>query len=226
VLFDSATIAPPLLTTPNWQYFQLPAELERDTDTDEVVNFGDVGPGWHTWKAIIGETQVTYEIDLYRDGVRNISTTPGDGTPGVPDGTMTFNIGPQDSGFNNLRIGGPSGVASSGGGVVFDNISLKLVDIIAPPEINADFNGNEIVDAADFAVWRENLGTGTLQSQGDADGDGDVDNDDYGHWKATFGSMPGGGSVAGAGGVAVPEPTSLVLLLGGALAALGCARRR
>ncbi len=60
---------------------------------------------------------------------------------------------------------------------------------------NADFNGNTVVDAADYTVWRDNLGlaSGATQSQGDANNDGAVNAADYDAWKAGFGTMPSGG---------------------------------
>jgi hypothetical protein len=63
---------------------------------------------------------------------------------------------------------------------------------IAPE--NADFNGNTVVDAADYVVWRKFGGTtvpaGTL---GDANGDTDVDEDDYLVFTEQFGQTSGGG---------------------------------
>jgi len=61
---------------------------------------------------------------------------------------------------------------------------------------NADFNGNTIVDAADYTVWRNNLGLAgsATQPMGDANGDMNVDQADYDAWKASFGTTPSGGS--------------------------------
>jgi hypothetical protein len=65
---------------------------------------------------------------------------------------------------------------------------------IAPPVANADFNGDSMVDSADYVVWRKFMGTtvsaGTL---GDADGDTDVDESDYGIYVNHFGESTGGG---------------------------------
>jgi uncharacterized repeat protein (TIGR01451 family) len=65
---------------------------------------------------------------------------------------------------------------------------------IAPVE-NADFNGDTVVDTADYVVWRKFTGTtvpaGTL---GDADGDTDVDDGDYAIFVNHFGESTGGGS--------------------------------
>ena len=55
---------------------------------------------------------------------------------------------------------------------------------------NADFNGDGVVDGADFLEWQLNFGTGILQSEGNAGNDGDVDLFDLEVWKAQFGSPP------------------------------------
>jgi hypothetical protein len=85
-----------------------------------------------------------------------------------------------------------------------------------------DFNGNGMVDAADYVIWRSHLGlmgTATL-AQGDADGDHNVTNADYSIWKANFGAHSGAGADS-IGGSAVPEPPSAVLLLIAAIAISG-----
>jgi hypothetical protein len=212
-------VSPPLLVNPDWQYPKLPAELDRPTDSDMLTNIGDIGAAWTRYTATIRQNTITIDIDLFRDGVRNISKTPGDGTPGV-DGTVTWNMTPDSIGFSNLRIGSPSGVSSTTG-VVFDNVLLKLVDVVAPPANSADFNGNHVVDAADYVLWRNfsgTIGTGT-SSTGDANGDHNVDATDYGIWKATFGSSVGSGSAA-----TVPEP-SISALAVAAIAAMALRRR-
>jgi autotransporter-associated beta strand protein len=72
-----------------------------------------------------------------------------------------------------------------------------------------DFNGNGVVDAADYTVWRNGLGSIYTQA-------------DYNVWKTHFGETAGSGSGA-SGNAAVPEPASALLLMG-MLAILG--RRR
>ena len=53
-----------------------------------------------------------------------------------------------------------------------------------------DYNRNGAVDAADYTVWRNTLGTSGLTPYSGADGDGDgtVTGTDYGVWKSHFGS--------------------------------------
>jgi hypothetical protein len=227
-LFQS--FSDPLLVQADWQYFQLPMELDRTTDTDEIVGIADIGPGWHRYTATITPDSVTYTIDLFRDGVRNNmrdndGVVEGVGTPGV-DATMTFPMTLTDAGFDSLRIGGPSGLSSAGAGATgFDNIMLSLIDVGAPGG-SADFNGNGTIDAADYVVWRNNSGVmgGATQSTGDANGDGNVNSADYEAWRATFGSaVPNVGGLGAA--TAVPEPAAILLVA--PVMAMQCwARRR
>ena len=84
--------------------------------------------------------------------------------------------------------------------------------------IGGDYNGNGIVDAADYSVWRDHLGQAfQLQNEG-PDTPGEVTAEDYDFWKANFGlGSPGsasGGTIGGPGSLPVPEPGALVLLLG------------
>jgi hypothetical protein len=64
-------------------------------------------------------------------------------------------------------------------------------DESAPP-LAGDFDGNLVVDGADFLAWQRNFGaTGATRAQGDADADGVIGANDLLGWKQTFG-VPGG----------------------------------
>ena len=64
-----------------------------------------------------------------------------------------------------------------------------------------DYNGNQVVDAADYTVWRDRLGGSSLLND---ESPGTVDINDYNYWKSHFGQT----LVAG-GASAVPEPSWL-----------------
>ena len=81
-----------------------------------------------------------------------------------------------------------------------------------------DYNGNGIVDAADYTVWRDHLGQSIVLP--DDTTPGSVTQADYDVWKSNFNNHSGSGTGAGA---AVPEPASLLLLLSGTMAI--CSRR-
>jgi len=73
-----------------------------------------------------------------------------------------------------------------------------------------DYNGNHVVDAADYTVWRNRLGGSDLLNDASP---GTIDVADYNYWKAHFGATG-----AGSGGMAaVPEPASGALVLIAAL---------
>jgi T5SS/PEP-CTERM-associated repeat protein len=98
--------------------------------------------------------------------------------------------------------------------VVYNPTSVLLVvadETMATP--NGDFNGDHVVDAADYVVWRNGLGTTFTLA-------------DYDVWRANFGRTFGSGAgsaIDAAAGGAVPEPGSLLLV---GLALLLCATKK
>jgi hypothetical protein len=83
-------------------------------------------------------------------------------------------------------------------GLTWDTSALYTAGMLAVvPGLAGDFNADGSVDAADYAMWRKELGTTRTQA-------------DYGVWRANFGRTAGAGASLGA---AVPEPTTAVLLL-------------
>jgi uncharacterized protein YjbI with pentapeptide repeats len=97
------------------------------------------------------------------------------------------------------------------------------ITLAAAPNLPGDYNNNGIVDAADYTVWRDRLGSGASLPNDDTPG---VGPDDYARWVDNFGiTAPELGAGSGAAlpsaallSPAVPEPTSLALL---SLAAAG-----
>jgi hypothetical protein len=77
--------------------------------------------------------------------------------------------------------------------------------LFAPPSAPGDFNGDDIVDGADFLEWQRGFGS-------------QYDETSLAEWKANFGA--GGGAIA-----AVPEPAALALA-GIALCGSAAIRRR
>ena len=108
----------------------------------------------------------------------------------------------------------------------YENTGLPIAagDIGASVAVEGDYNGNNVVDAADYTVWRNNLGlqNGATPSQGDGTGDGKVTPEDYTYWKVRFGNGPGQGSIRSA---AVPEP-AMLLLVSWAIVPLARSRRQ
>jgi len=88
--------------------------------------------------------------------------------------------------------------------IVIDNMRL-----IGPeaPGISGDYNNDDTVDAADYAVWRK---TGIDGQQ------------EYDNWRANFGQMAGSGSLSNA---TVPEPAGGSFLVLGAVIGSWIAQR-
>jgi hypothetical protein len=97
-----------------------------------------------------------------------------------------------------------------------DNYTLtSLIEGTAAAGITGDFNNDGSVDTADYVLWRNG---GNLQN----DPTPGVQPDDYNTWRANFGRTSGAG--AGLANSAVPEPSTLMLLLLGLSS--GLLRRR
>lgn len=127
-------------------------------------------------------------------------TVPDFGTP-VTSVDFTFGlIAPSTDGGQQM-----TGTAT----VIFDDVSLAL-----ELPVSADFNGDGVVDAVDYTVWRNTLGMTELEpfALGDADGNGTVNTLDYDIWKSQYGDIIVG---AGIGAIAygVPEPSAVSICL-------------
>jgi hypothetical protein len=83
------------------------------------------------------------------------------------------------------------------------------------PALSGDYNGNGIVDAADYVVWRKLQGQSGIGLAADGNFDQLVNVADYAIWRSQFGQfVPGSGAGAGLPQEgAVPEPTAGILVL-------------
>ena len=106
-------------------------------------------------------------------------------------------------------------------GLVYTSTGLSMQISSIPDGIPGDYNEDGIVNAADYSVWRDNLGSATALPNDDTPGVGD---DDYARWKANFGQVATLGS-GSASASSTPEP-STALLLAMAFSACGAIRRR
>ena len=79
----------------------------------------------------------------------------------------------------------------------------------APTGLPGDYNDDGVVDAVDYAVWRDNLGGDASALNGNGTGEATVVDADLDLWRANYGASADAGSVVGA----VPEPSALALLV-------------
>jgi autotransporter-associated beta strand protein len=77
-----------------------------------------------------------------------------------------------------------------------------------------DYNGNGVVDAADYTVYRDSLGRSGIGLAADGNNNNMIDSGDFDTWAAHFGEHVGPGAGAS---TSVPEPSAAALLM------IGCA---
>ncbi|MGE3240169.1 MAG: pentapeptide repeat-containing protein [Pirellulales bacterium] len=159
-----------------------------------------------------GSLRIVFDADAWDS---TISFTPGISVTRA--GTLALDFAPEVNVAaqigRTLRLFNWSGVAPTGTFNIASPYAWNLsklyttgeATLLAVSKLPGDFNGNGIVDAADYSVWRNGLGS-TYTSA------------DYDVWKAHFGQAIGGGSEAQFSNFAVPEPASAVLLALGAVA--------
>jgi hypothetical protein len=87
-----------------------------------------------------------------------------------------------------------------------DSVALVTVTSV----LYGDYNGNGAVDAGDYAVWRNSLGS-TTNLAADGNRNGVADQADYTFWRSRFGATASGQATPAGG--AVPEPTTMMDLL-------------
>jgi hypothetical protein len=111
-------------------------------------------------------------------------------------------------------------VIAPNGYTALENYLNFLVTGQPIPNLAGDYNGDHVVNAADYTVWRNLLGSNTPLTNETASL-GVVDEDDYAAWKSNFGMTDSG---AGAAGV-VPEPTTWSLGMAAGLIVITFRRR-
>jgi hypothetical protein len=187
----------------------------------ELANWGIKDDGVWTLHTPAGTLSANGNFSWYNRPAYQGTTQPGntfDGffgmknefivKPEMVGQTVTFELGLRE---HNVAIDGMLFIQTSNIYPDMDLLDLysqaELDAAILPQSVEGDYNGDGTVDAADYVLWRKDPGA----FGGDPAG--------YNTWRTNF----GGGSGAGATLSAVPEPTSVGLLLIG-LAALTARR--
>lgn len=149
---------------------------------------------------------------------------------GAPNGVLynqDWSIRPTGTAWNNLQnlwttdldvVVGADGLIKFNGfwgdyELVFDGQTYDLTldkgeGQLSLPIAPGDYNADALVDAADYTLWRDTVGS-TADLRADGNGNFVIDEGDFDVWKSLVGtSYAGGGSLA-----TVPEPTSAGLVL-------------
>ncbi len=169
----------------------------------------------------------TYALPGYNWQLPPSDAVPSSGSVGGRQNRV-MTIGSRgNTAFNNF-----GGTLRSGNWVdevkIYNGVYTPAELTAEPTIVEGDYNGNGIVDAADYVIWRKNFPNNSglaTASMGDGNGDGNITSVDYDYWRARYGNPPGSGSGAdGLGaGAQVPEPSMTALVL---CACFGFAMRR
>ena len=165
----------------------------------------------------------TVELDITSSGYDSLDITGIATLDGVITVSLDDDYTPTD-GTQFTILSAAEGIVTALGSIDFGtalpngftaSLSDSLTDLILTYSagLGGDFNGDGIVDLADYTVWRNNLGNAdesVLANNGD--GLNGVDVGDYNLWKTNFGTGSGGLDALSSSQTSVPEPQSLALL--------------
>jgi hypothetical protein len=171
--------------------------------------FSGVSHSFNTWNGIpVNAADFLSLSDAIARGPRN------------PDGSLPVS--------DFLRLAADSNLVDAGTPIsfVFNGVNYSIPFNGSAPDLGAyetaapspvllgDFNGDNIVDAADYTLWRNHLGEADETNINNSGDGGDVGPGDYVLWKSQYGE-----SLPGSGGFAVPEPATCCSMLVAAVAA-------
>lgn len=132
---------------------------------------------------IKNDSAFDFQIDFYQIQSQDIE---GDGGSLTSDNWNSL----QDQDLPSFPAGDGTGNGWEEGGFSSDSLLGEVVlGSIGPPA--GDYNNDAVVDAADYTVWRDNLGT-SVALPGDITPN-KVSSDDYLVWKNNFGATSGNG---------------------------------
>jgi hypothetical protein len=138
------------------------------------------------------------------------------GTFNQSDLPVHFGLGGAEM-IDQLRVVWPDGTVQYLQDVAVD----QYLTIDFPTPLPGDYNTDGIVDAADYTVWRDRLGSGVSLPNDTTPG---VGVDDYTRWKDNFGASTAGSAAATGETAGVPEPATTILLVLGMTAVAAVAR--
>lgn len=218
--------------------FRMGIEVNTSTGRIQLINNTDAAVDFDSYQIRSAGEAPSYTGSLNETGWSSISEreTPIAGFPqggGSGDG---WEVGPV-TGANELiewyldDEGNESSLASGASidlGTAYDtsvdgqdleflykrpdgSIVFGLVNYISTPGLAGDYNGDNVVNIADYTVWRNTLGS-TTDLRADGSGDSAVGPEDYAIWKSHFGQSAGLLS-ATISPAAVPEPRAWALAM-------------
>ncbi|MEN1678383.1 MAG: BNR-4 repeat-containing protein [Planctomycetota bacterium] len=167
-------------------------------DVDSTVKMEIAAPGDHDVLSVTGT--------LVAGGTLEITLPSGGASLHAGDSFDLIDFAARTGAFDRLIL------PSLAPGLTWDNGQLLTHGVLSiGVGLSGDFNGDMAVDAADYSVWRDNLGATGVGVAGDANRDMRVDRLDYAIWRDQFGATSASSEAVVA--PVAPEPTTAVLVL-------------
>jgi hypothetical protein len=175
VLFLSPTTKPVIISPNTFSVAENSTAVGMVTALD-----ADVPPQTLTFSIVGGADQARFTITS--GGALSFLAPPDFEAPTDADGNNTYVVNVQ--------------VDDSEGGTDTATITVTVTNTSEPP---GDYNGDGVVNAADYTVWRDTRGaTVPILTGADGNGSGIVEQGDYSVWTAHFGeSIASAGQAAG-----------------------------
>ncbi len=205
----AGALAGQVIKSPNGNTVTLPGTQETVATYDMTFATAGTYTAYYRVRGFSGSSDSIYTPSSFDVDPTNSTTTSSDSTFIWKEDTRTFAISAGNVGVPlEFRLGMREPQTE------IDAIVLNLSSSLTGAQLDAlfavvlgDFNGDQLVDARDYVIWRTTLGQHvTAWSGADANGDGVVDIDDYQVWRSNFGI-----SAAGSGSsiwLPVPEPST------------------
>ena len=177
-------------------------DVPADFNLDGTVNLADYG----LWRDQLGSTVIPYSgLDVDGDGIvgieeyqiwkKNFGATHSAAAFGIATLPGDYNadgtVNDDDYNLWEENFGSTTNLDADGNGNgIIDLADLEILQAnymsTTLDILPGDFDGNGVVDTADYDLWF--IG----DPSADADGDSDVDQDDYDVWEANFGLVDAG----------------------------------
>jgi glucosylceramidase len=185
------------------------------TQAGQIVHaeVSDLVRGVESFAGSTNSVQMKLEFYNAFGGAENSASFLGESTLTIADASSVLNSWQQ----HDLYIAAPEGAvearlsflyvdqAGNKGAAYLDSAKLE-----SGPQLPGDYNGDGVVDTADYVLWRASVGAATLMNRDPAN-TGAIGSADYDSWKSHFGNTAGPGSGAGLNGGSVPEPSTILL---------------
>jgi hypothetical protein len=237
--FLQSAYVPMPVTITSGNVYTLSATMFRGLSTDDTAimlfGFFDATPSWNGSTSVDNGHAIAIAPRNNQPAVQpmlNGSVSPSDiivadGTDGVTYGVRLYETSPNAWSAVAVELAPTNQVISfaptpisltniftigmiSGSTLppYIDNLTLDVTPV--PSGIPGDYNGNGIVDAADYTVWRDHLGQTFALANRDSANTGPINMADYTSWNTNFGNHAGSGSIENA---AIPEPSTAALFV-------------